>query len=330
MADFDKLTNRFWQFGGMRLVWQYAKMGVLWVGIREIIKCALSRKSFKEVYPVITNKVDDILIKELSPVLTQARQNNPEQATKQQAGDYIWFCWLQGMAQAPEMVKVCLESQKRMFGDKVIVLDNKNYKDWISLPDYVEEKYRKGYIPGALFSDMMRLELLIQYGGTWIDSTVLADPTGLNNSNNKWRPSIDEIKNSELFIFRYFRQGKIVGMSNWFIHSKPNNPLLQDIRDMLYAYWQKYNCTVEYYIFHLLFAEAAKRYPEMIVQMPKGNSFHSLMLRDNITMFYDEDWWQELTTHVCFHKLNYRLEKQANINQDSYWKHILTEMHGKQ
>lgn len=43
----------------------------------------------------------------------------------------------------------------------------------MKLPDYIVKKWEKGRIPADLFSDLLRLELLIRYGGTWIDSTVL-------------------------------------------------------------------------------------------------------------------------------------------------------------
>jgi hypothetical protein len=76
------------------------------------------------------------------------------------------------MENAPELVNVCLESLRASIGGDIIVLDAQNYTDYVTLPEYVTRKYKKGIIPPALFSDMLRLELLIKYGGTWIDSTV--------------------------------------------------------------------------------------------------------------------------------------------------------------
>jgi hypothetical protein len=35
------------------------------------------------------------------------------------------------------------------------------------------EKYQKKIIDNTHFSDLLRLELLIKYGGTWIDASVL-------------------------------------------------------------------------------------------------------------------------------------------------------------
>lgn len=315
MKDFDRLITRFRQFGGMRLVWQYAKMGVLWIGIKEIVKCALKGKSFKTVYPVITEKIDRILVERYRGINAETKTDNRSSEIRD---DRIWFCWLQGIENAPDMVKVCLESQKRIFGDRVVVLDDKNYKQWVEVPEYVERKYRKGLIPGALFSDILRLELLIRHGGMWIDSTVLVMP----NEESYKGLSIEEIEKSDLFVFRYFKSGKVLGMSNWLIHAKAGNPLLKDILNMLLAYWKDFDCTIEYYIFHLFFSVVAKCYPEMILKMPKGNSFHAIMLRDHLAMDYNDSWWKELMQHVCFHKLSYRQEKKAKVNSNSFWNHI--------
>lgn len=318
MKDFDRLITRFRQFGGMRLVWQYARMGVLWIGIKEIVKCALKGKSFKTVYPIITERIDRILVERYGNIKAETNDCNLPFDSGEEKNTKIWFCWLQGIEDAPDMVKVCLESQKRIFGDRVVVLDDRNYKQWVELPEYVERKYRKGLIPGALFSDILRLELLIRHGGMWIDSTVLVTP----NEESYKGLSIEEIEKSDLFIFRYYRSGKVLGISNWLIHAKVGNRLLMDLRDMLLAYWKDFDCTVEYYIFHLFFSVVAKRYPEMILKMPKGNSFHAIMLRDHLAMDYNDSWWNKLTQHVCFHKLSYRQEKKAKVNSNSFWNHI--------
>lgn len=321
MKDFDRLITRFRQFGGMRLVWQYAKIGVLWIGIKEIVKCALNGKSFKTVYPVITEKIDRILVERYGNIKAETNNCNLPFDSGEEKNTKIWFCWLQGIENAPDMVKVCLESKKRVFGDRVVVLDDKNYKQWVEVPEYVERKYREGLIPGALFSDILRLELLIRHGGMWIDSTVLVTP----NEESYKGLTIEEIEKSDLFVFRYFKSGKVLGISNWLIHAKAGNPLLKDILNMLLVYWKDFDCTIEYYIFHLFFSVVSKRYPEMILKMPKGNSFHAIMLRDRLAMDYNESWWKELTQHVCFHKLNYRQEGKAIANPMSFWNHINDE-----
>ena len=37
--DFRILITRFRQFGGMRLVWEYAKLGALWPAVKAGVRC---------------------------------------------------------------------------------------------------------------------------------------------------------------------------------------------------------------------------------------------------------------------------------------------------
>lgn len=55
----------------------------------------------------------------------------------------IWVCWFQGEAQAPEIVKRCLESiRQNANGCKVVLIDNENIKKYANIPDYIFEKRR--------------------------------------------------------------------------------------------------------------------------------------------------------------------------------------------
>lgn len=68
----------------------------------------------------------------------------------------IWFCWLQGLEAAPEVVKACYHSLTRHLevagrgstgspivrndGYEIIVIDGKNWREYVELPEYVVEK----------------------------------------------------------------------------------------------------------------------------------------------------------------------------------------------
>ena len=335
MKDFDRMYARWREFGGIRLVREYAKMGVLWVGVKEIVRCILHGKSLKTVYPVVTKRVDERLITRyanpsqslpsgerlnLDATLSQgiytadfSQKDNTQDDTPSLRGEegkvlgpFIWFCWLQGMDEAPELVRICLEDLRRYVEAEVIVIDDKNYGEYVTLPAYITEKYRRGVIPSAMFSDMLRLQLLIQHGGTWIDSTVWTSSRVGEEGSKCWH-IWQEIRESELFVYRYFnRQGRVVGMSNWFIHAKAGNKLLSEVRDKLFAYWRDYDCVVEYYMFHIFFDIAANHHREMLQRMPRVNSYPALWLRDHVAQPIDDDKWETLISNVPFHKLNYR------------------------
>lgn len=328
MKDFDKFKKRFVQFGGWRLILQYARMGVLWTGVKALIRCVVSGKSFKAAYPAVTERVDEILIERYRHILDENKDRfskaNPNSGKRRESAvsRIIWSAWLQGLDNAPEMVNVCLEShQKHLPGYEFRVLDMENYRQWVELPEWVEEKYARGMIPAALFSDVLRVAVLKRYGGVWMDASVLCTGFGNQQLQKQWT----EVENSRFAVFRYYRKGDRYpsGLSNWFIAATPDNIVLTSVYDMLTAYWRDYDCTIDYYMMHLFISCALKAFPEMERGMPKLNSRYSFFLGDALSRTYSQEAWQELVDHVAIHKLNYRKADEAQKNPQSYYNFIL-------
>lgn len=93
----------------------------------------------------------------------------------------IWVCWWQGLDNAPEIVKTCVESIKRNSGKyEVLIITDENYKQYVKFPDWLEEKRKHGIISKTIYSDLLRLNLLSTYGGIWIDSTFFVREKVLN------------------------------------------------------------------------------------------------------------------------------------------------------
>lgn len=326
MKDFDKLRTRLRQFGGWRLVWQYARMGVLWTGVKALTSCVVSGRSLKSAYPAITKRVDEILIKKYRHILEENKdryqRTEAESRGEPAVPKIVWSAWLQGVDNAPELVKACLASQKKyMGGYEFRVLDLNSYRQWVELPEYVVRKYRNGLMPPAAFSDLIRLAALKKYGGVWMDATVFCSRFEDEKLKARW----ESIMTSELAIFRYFERSKKepVGLSNWFIAAVPENVVVSNILDMLLAYWKDFDCLVNYYIFHLFLGLTLQAFPKVAARMPRENSFHSLLLGNALGRTYREKDWQELIEHVSIHKLNYRKAEEAKKNPKGYYNYII-------
>lgn len=310
--DYHKLASRYKQFGGLRLVWQYTKLGVMPVVIRGVVRCVVKRKSFKVIYPEVLKRVEPFLTEQFQVSCFKIQADGlPHEHPK-----VVWWCWLQGKAQAPPIAQACYNSLKRNLPEyEIKVVDAENWKEYIELPGYILRKWEKKQIPPALFSDLLRLQLLIKYGGTWIDSTVLC--TG--NEHTK------DYLGADLFVFQYTSPGEkwSGNISNWFISAHSNNEVLMVLRDMLFAYWKDYNCTLNYYIFHLFFAMVANEYQEEIAAMPYGYSVWSITLMHHLGDTFNKEQWDKLVSKVSFHKLAYRLSDDVKTNKDNYYNYVL-------
>lgn len=319
MYYMSRVTNRFHQFGGWRLVREYIRMGAAPVAMRQAWRLLRGKTTAEGAYSKILEKVSPKLMEQYRPLMFQLKDYYDKQELPHEYADIVWTCWLQGMEQAPKLVKACVESMKKHLKDKEVrVLTYDNYQQYVTLPDYVVRKYEQGIIPAAHFTDMLRLKLLTTYGGTWMDATVLC--TGDNYPKN--------VMHCDLFLFQQYQKGveEFVGISNWFITTCTNNPVLLILRDLLFQYWRDHDCTVQYYLFHAFFGQLAQLYPEQVSSMPRGNRWWPLQLGHRLSDTYDSQWMKQLTDTCCFHKLNYRKEEQALQNPDSFLAHIVSNI----
>ncbi len=82
----------------------------------------------------------------------------------------IWVFWWQGESGMPELVKCCYQ-QLRTNNNNVILITQDNINEYVHIPDYIFEKVRAGKISFTHLSDILRVSLLAEYGGLWVDST---------------------------------------------------------------------------------------------------------------------------------------------------------------
>ena len=101
-----------------------------------------------EAYRKLLNEVESKLRKEYTPLLIQKEKEYSNVSMKRDETRRIWFCWLQGLKEAPELVKVCYESLCKNITDReVVVLTNENLSLYVHLPEYIERKHEKDIIP---------------------------------------------------------------------------------------------------------------------------------------------------------------------------------------
>ncbi len=235
----------------------------------------------------------------------------------------VWWCWLQGEENAPLLQKKCLNSLREHLKDKeIIVITNENLYDYIEFPDYIKEKYEKGYISNTHFSDLIRLQLLIKHGGTWIDSTAYC--TGYD----------DKLFSSPLFVYKncnniWYENKKAVGLEplvadSWFISSEIQNPILETVRDLLFIYWKKNNYLIDYFLFHYFFTLVVNyKYKEMFDNIPIVSHLLPHILQYKCLEKYDFSKFQEIKSESCFHKLTHKINPNE-ISDESFYNYIIS------
>lgn len=283
--------------------------------LRYLILCAWYRLTLRETDPELkkTNKnwvVYTYLRKKYSRFLKQYKTFKNE---THEYSDIVWWCWLQGEDNAPPLAKACLASlRKQLTGKKIIVITEKNMADYARFPDFIMGKYQKGIISRTHFSDLLRLELLLRHGGTWIDSTVYC--TG--NPEYAFKRALFAFKTNE-------RNDPATAAQSWFISAEKNNPIMILTRDLLYDYWKKSRYMIHYFLIYFFMKMAAEVYADEWRAIPFFSDVPPHILQRELFAPYTEERFRQICRMSDIHKLSYKLEAKSVAG--TFWEHILEQ-----
>jgi Capsular polysaccharide synthesis protein len=149
----------------------------------------------------------------------------------------LWSYWKQGESAAPDLVKSCIASWRDLNpGWDVRVLDDGSVSRFTAMTGVPESISVQGY------SDVLRVRLLDEHGGVWVDATTLC-ATPLDH----WLPPLMQ---SGFFAFSRPGQDRVV--ASWFIASERGGTLIRAWRRSTDAYWSNVRRPYHYYWLHYL------------------------------------------------------------------------------
>lgn len=314
------LRKIYYKQGGKELIKQYRKSGVLGTALAEFILLGKSRTALEILRNSAQLKTKQHLERRYRNKLIQFDQEYSSYVYKHKNSNTIWICWFQGLENAPEIVRKCYYSMKKnLHKHKIILITSSNINKYVLLPSYIMDKWKAGIITNTHMTDLLRLELLTTYGGTWIDATVLC------TEDEKRIPSY--FFDSDLFFYQCLkpgRDGQSTYMSSWFISARSHNKVLEATKALCYEYWKKNDELIDYYLLHDFLSIVLEHYPEDWNKIvPRDNATpHELLLR----MFdsYDDRTWKAIRAQSPFHKLSYKFSKEQAELKGTYFDIIIT------
>ena len=225
----------------------------------------------------------------------------------------IFSIWLQGEQSAPDIVKACWRSIRANSSRELVVLDSGSLGDWIELPPHVTDKWRRGLIKPAHFTDICRVALLYRYGGYWMDATDFL-PAELP----EW------IDDRDFFVYMSGERlrGWYAYIQNCFIRARRGNYLLALWLNAMLVYWSHEDSAIDYFVHQLLFMKAVESDPraaELFAAMPKivQDPTHELWF-GNASKPFDPELFSSLTAAAAFQKTEYRSSDAVSPRPGSF------------
>lgn len=221
------------------------------------------------------------------------------------------FCyWAQGI-DTPPIVSACQRQHLKMLPkDSVVLLNEQNIKNFVTIPESIKTKLNTR---SAFFSDILRLLLLSQYGGTWIDATCYL--TGKLSVRHKLADGP----------FTAFRITDPSTLSVWYLKARNDSWIIHAWKEAMLLYWEKHNKETNYFIFHHVFEalynlnERFKNERNSVEQKPSllPHKWYFKLSKD-----FDPLIFMDICEASNIHKLTYKTNSKME-RSDSFYAHAI-------
>jgi len=213
----------------------------------------------------------------------------------------IWCCRWQWEKNAPYIVKLCINYiRKNAWDYEVVLIDFNNYKEYVELPEFLEEKLKKWKISLTHFADVLRIKLLKEYGWIWTDVTMFISSDIFKEFNGKIFNSIYP-KN---YIEKHYEFSKWCVFFFWWNGWK----LFSFVYDAFIEYLKNYDKMIDFFLLDHLINIAYENFPDIrhdIDQVSlKNNDIFKLV--EIFNQEYDKDLYDSLLK-IGYFKLTYKI-----------------------
>ena len=248
-----------------------------------------------------------VLIKNVN--LNPLSYRNSIDVTEQQKWK-VWVMWWQGEESAPKIVQANIARLRVVFGEKnVVLITQDNYQQYVELKPIIHNKFLKNTISITHLSDIIRFNLLNDYGGLWVDATVAISENYKLPENVGFITLVPRGGGYDSFIGNGMWTG-------WFMGGDKGFPLFSYMVDFFNEYWDKNDKLFDYFLIDdaiSVFAESRSDFQNIQNGLMAERDFY--YLQNNLTQEGDEDEfinrWQKDERYMI-QKLTYKI----NINPE--------------
>lgn len=253
--------------------------------------------------------ITDFLYKENKDLLDDFNRKTHSDTAKIEDGN-VWVLWWQGLESAPDIVKLCVNSIKANVGDrKLIVLDEDNYRDYTDINPRYEKMFKDEVISKTQFSDLLRLNLLYNRGGVWLDSTYLMTGELPEYVSELHFFTIRHGMNKEYPMSKGLWTSSALGVAAYSDEIR----LFLDVYD---RYFEKHQTLIDYLLTDYIFAVCCDHcgaINRMFHAVPKNN-VHVNDLLQVMNQPYSEELVRNVTKETTMNKCNRRFPFQSDIS----------------
>ena len=213
---------------------------------------------------------------------------------------------------------------------KICFIDEQNFSNYVELPNHIMDKFKAGKISRTHLSDIIRINLLEQYGGLWLDSTILITEP-LSKYKNYWKMPFftqkfcHERDNNN----RYARTFRCyVSYARWagFIQGSAilHNPLYTFMKEFYNEYWRDFDDVIDYVLMDFMMDIAYDNIPFVHKEMDDVpiNNVNTWTTNMHLNDLYEKFPFDKVIKDTFLNKLSWK--KKINLDvEGTVYKEIL-------
>lgn len=237
---------------------------------------------------------------------------------KNQEPTCIWYCWLQGEDNLPEIPRMCLDAlRKNSSSHPVVFITLDNYKNYVTLNPRVEKLFYENKISFAHFSDILRMNLLNQNGGLWMDSTMLLT-----------RPIDSAIFEKPFYTIKIKEFGNFVSKCRWStfcIGGYKKNSLFDAVCKSFDKYLEQNDIFIDYFMFDSIIDFLYDKYDNIkkIIDDNEYNNLNVHYLSKILCSEYSAEVYNEITEDTYMFKLSWKSYDSSQLNKEgTYYQYL--------
>lgn len=214
----------------------------------------------------------------------------------------VWMFWWQGEESMPPIVRKCydLAVAHAPEGHPVILLTERNCRDYAYIPEYIINKVRRKAITLTHFSDILRVSLLWEHGGVWMDATMYTAAE---------MPAA--VFSKPFFSVRTPDDGQWVSRCLWtgfFMGGVKGHPLFGLVRQLFFDYWKGHEELLDYFLIDVGIVMAYDGIPQIRNSVDDGVWLTDKLYypQNHIDQLIDIDLYRQMVREWPFFKMTYR------------------------
>lgn len=221
---------------------------------------------------------------------------------------FVWVYWGQGFDDLPFPVENTINSIKKHCPNrKIVLLSDENLSKYVVLKDFIIKKYKDGKISRATFSDLIRINILKEYGGIWLDSTYY------------FTDDLDtKISNYSFYSICHGNKRKwVVSKDIWsisFVAVHANSKLMNFVCDVFDRYWEEEDTLIGYLLIDCIMAIAYEEYEDVqkiMDAVPINNLGVFDFLESTANRVCSEEEFRNFMGDTYIHKLTYKMNYET-------------------